>query len=251
MRIIDAHTHIGRQSIYDFDYTAEEMIDLLKDSGVSGAMFHPITGTMAVSEEDMISSAQEALMLYEKHPDFLYPGITLRAEFPEKSIYLLDMFYERGIVWAGELLSNYGDITAFDDERWLKIFRICAERNIIVQLHVKEDVLRLAKKLPELTVVVSHLSPPLMPELAELPNVHIDISGARGGLHRDSLLKARKIFGYRRLLYGSDMPGYDHDPYILRVKRDFPEGEQPFVFGGNLLELLRSHGSVPAFGEKW
>jgi len=251
MKIIDAHTHIGRQDIYDFDYTPEELICSLKRSGVSGALFHPLTGTMAKSAEDMDAAAEESLMLYGKFPDFLYPGMTIRPEFPEKSIRIMDMFRERKLVWVGECLSNYGENIPFDDERWMKLFRICSERHLIVQLHINPDAVRVAKLLPELTVVVSHLNPVILPELSELPNVFIDISGRRGGLSRDSLINARKLFGYSKLIYGTDMPGYDHDPFIIRVKRDFPVSEQPQVFSGNLFRLLKEHGSAPAFGEKW
>ena len=250
MQIIDAHTHIGKQNCYEFQETPDEMIFSQKKSGVNGAIFHPMTGTVAASEEDMENAAAEALALYEKNPDFLYPGITIRPEFPEKSLYLLDMFCERGFVWVGECLSNYGEKIQFDDERWVKLFRICAERNLIVQLHNAPDVVRLAKLLPELTVVGSHLYPAILPELVDLPNVVVDISGMHGGLYRHAIEHARSMFGYERLLYGTDMPGYDQDAFIVRTKRDFPEEEQEAVFAGNLLKLLREHNSCPAFGQK-
>ena len=250
MEIIDVHTHIGWQNCYDFRDEPEELLSDLKKSGVTGAVFHPMRGVTAVCEDDMTNAAEEALELYEKYPDFLYPGITVRPEFPEKSLYLLDMFCERKFVWVGECLSNYGDKIPFDDERWLKIFRVCAERNLIVQLHNAPDVVRLAKLLPELTVIGSHLYFDVLPELVDLPNVHVDISGMHGGLCRKTLIRARELFGYERLLYGTDMPGYDHDAFIMRVRRDFPEAEQPAVFAGNLLKLLREHDSCPAFKKR-
>ena len=71
-----------------------------------------------------------------------------------------------------------------------------------------------------------------------------------GGLYRHAIEHARSMFGYERLLYGTDMPGYDQDAFIVRTKRDFPEEEQEAVFAGNLLKLLREHNSCPAFGQK-
>ena len=251
MKIIDAHTHIGKQNCYNFQYeTPDDMIHSLKESGISGAVFHPMTGTVAATEKDMVNAAEEALTLCGKHPDFLYPGITIRPEFPDKSLYLMDMFCERGFVWVGECLSNYGEKILFDDERWMKLFRICAERNLIVQLHNAPDVVRLAKLLPELTIVGSHLYPDILPGLVDLSNVVIDISGMHGGLYTHALLHARSMFGSERLLFGTDMPGYDQDSFIVRTRRDFPEEEQEAVFSGNLLRLLQEHNSCPAFGDK-
>ena len=53
MQIIDAHTHIGKQNCYEFQETPDEMIFSQKKSGVNGAIFHPMTGTVAATEEDM------------------------------------------------------------------------------------------------------------------------------------------------------------------------------------------------------
>ena len=238
MMMIDCHTHVGTH--HTFSETPDEMIQSLRSSGLSGMLSCPMSGTMAADEKELIAGNEEALVLHEKHPDFLYPGTALHPLYPEKSIYYLEKFGERGLFWTGENLSYHCEIP-FDDERWLKLFRICNERHLVVQLHNAPDVVKLAAALPELTIVGSHLNPEVLPQLVQYENVYIDISGFHGGLCRGTIPRARSLFGAQRLLFGSDFPGYDVEPFILRVKQFFPESEQADVFAGNLLNLMKKH----------
>lgn len=246
MTIIDAHTHLGAHPAQPG--TPEEMMTEFRACGIDGVQFCPMAGTMAHSEEELRSGNREALELYDRYPDFLYPGAALHPEYPEESRRALDAFSERKLVWVGEILSYHCQIP-FDDARWTKLFRICAERGLIVQMHNAPEVAKVAAAFPELTIVGSHLNPDVLPALAEFPNVMIDISGLHGGLCRGTLPKARAMFGAARLLFGSDAPGYDPAPFVMRVKRDFPETEQELVFSGNLFRLLREHGVKKAFGQ--
>lgn len=249
MFIIDAHTHLGNHPTQTG--TPEEMMQEFKECGLEGAVFCPMAGVMAQSGEDLRRGNLEALGLYDRYPDFLYPGAALHPGYPEQSRYALDAFIERKLVWVGELLADNSQIP-FDDERWMGFFRSCCEHHLIVQLHLHDapEVAVVAKTLPELTIIGSHLDPEVLPKLVDFPNVLIDISGYHGGLCRGTLPKARSMFGAERLLFGSDAPGYDPAPYMLRVKRDFPESEQQMVFGGNLLRILKKHGVSEAFGRQ-
>ena len=245
MIIIDTHTHVGfRPNESD---TPEELMQELKDVGIHGALFCPLSATAAHDEEELKRGNQEALDLYERHPDFLYPGVAFHPEYPAASRYFLDAFCERHLTWVGEILSYHCKVP-FDDPKWTELFKLCNERHMIVQMHNAPDVVAVAKAFPEMTIVGSHLHPEVLPHLVELPNVVIDISGFHGGLCRNTLPKARAMFGTQRLLFGTDFPGYDPAPFILRTKRDFPESEQPLLYSENIFKLLRQHGVKTAFG---
>ena len=247
MFMIDAHTHLGAHPAHPVP--PETMMAELRASGIRGAQFSPWAGTMAHNAEDLRRGNREALELYAHYADFLYPGVALHPDCPEESLRALDAFRERGLVWVGELLSYHCQIP-FDDERWMNLFKICCDRHLIVQMHNAPEVAEVAAALPELTIVGSHLSPEVLPALVDFPNVRIDISGLQGGLCRGTLPKARAMFGAERLLFGTDAPGYDPAPFVMRVERDFPAEEQPLIFGGNLLRLLKAHGVTAAFGKK-
>lgn len=234
MLILDAHTHLGHP---DYPGSPDELATDLRACGIDGALFSSFVGITAGSAEELRRGNREALELHERYPEFFYPGAALHPAFPEESIRALDAFRERGLVWVGELLSSPCGIP-FDDERWMRLFRICCDRGLIVQMHNVPEVAKVAAALPELTVVGSHLVPDVLPLLVDLHNVLVDISGRRGGLHWGTLPKARAMFGSERLLFGTDAPGYDPMPFVMRVRRDFPEAEQPLIFGGNLQRLL-------------
>lgn len=249
MFIIDSHNHLCKNAgkLYNFSDTPADMIGELRSGGISGTIFCPVDGTMCKSVDDLTAGNTEALELFDAYSDYLYPGVGLHPDFFEQSCYWLDKFCERNLVWTGENLSYHTNIL-FDDERWMKLFRICNERNLIVQLHNAPEVVKLAKALPELTIIGSHLNPDVIPQLVDLKNVYLDISGMHGGLCRNSLIRAREMFGAERLLFGTDYPGYDFLPFIERVKRDFSVAEQEMVFSGNVLKLLKEHGAREAFG---
>lgn len=245
MFIADCHTHIGSGE----NEPPEELIADLKMNGVSAALFCPMPATMCKSAEDLAAGNEDAFALYEKYPDFLYPGAGFHPDLFADSIYYMDKFCEAGLVWTGENLSYHTEIL-FDDERWMRIFRIACERNLIVQLHNVQEIAYVAKNLPELTIVGSHLYPEVIRKLVDFPNVYIDISGMNGGLTRGHLRLGKSLFGADRLLFGSDFPGYDVLPFVELCKRDFTPEEQEKVFSGNLFCLLKKHGAKRVFGRE-
>ena len=114
---------------------------------------------------------------------------------------------------------------------------------MIVQLHNHVSVAEIARRYPQLDIVAAHLYPEVLPLLTDFPNVIVDICGSNGGLCRNALLPAKEMFGHERLMFSSDFPIYDAEPYICRVKRAFPqEAEQQAVFSGNLKRLFKKHG---------
>lgn len=244
MFIIDAHTHLGAHPTQEG--SPEDMMNEFKACSLDGVLFCPMTGVMAEDAASLQQGNKEALALYDRYRDYLYPGASLHPLFPEESLYALDEFCERKLCWVGELLSYKCNIP-FDDPRWMELFKTCASRHLIVQMHNAVEVASVAARFPEMTIVGSHLDPKVLPLLADLPNVFIDISGLHGGLCRGTLQKARALFGAERLLFGSDAPGYDPAPFVMRVKRDFPEEEQKLVFSGNLLRILKQHGVKEIF----
>lgn len=238
MKIFDVHTHVGTFFATDGS-SVEEMIAELKSFGISKTVSSP--GPLADSAEKLIAGNREALTLREKYPDFYYPGCIVNPLFPEESLQCLAEFRECGLVWAGEWCSYCSNID-FDKNEWKPFFEFCAEHDMVVQLHNHPAVAEVAKRYDSLTIVASHLNQDVLPLLVDLQNVYVDISGMHGGLCRNTLIKARRMFGYERLLFGSDYPGYDALPFVIRTRRDFLPEELEMVFSGNLGKIMAAHG---------
>jgi predicted TIM-barrel fold metal-dependent hydrolase len=118
---------------------------------------------------------------------------------------------------------------------------------ILVDVISRPEVIdMLAPEYPDVNFVVAHLGSftdnwkahqQVVDQLARYANVFADTSGVR---QFDYLVKAIKVAGARKLLFGSDgpwlHPGLElHKIRLLRLK---PENEA-LVLGGNALRLLR------------
>ena len=234
MRIIDAHVHLGADNI-------DELKEELTNFGISKVISAPMIGTLAGNVEDLLQGNKEALECYEAHPDFYYPGVIVHPAFPGESLAALKEFFDRGLKWAGEWCSYKSEID-FDQPAWEPYFRFCCDHGMIVQMHNHESVAVIAARYPRLTIVGSHLNPQVLPLLAEYENVFIDISGLHGGLVRNTLPEAKKLFGTGRLIFGTDTPGYDASPFIMRCQRVFTAAECENIFSGNLCRIMKEHG---------
>ena len=103
--------------------------------------------------------------------------------------------------------------------------------------------------MPELNIVCAHITAEWLAPLAALPNVRLDLSGANGGLRLGSMESALAAFGPERLLWATDYTAFDPACFVIRLERAVPDPVMRRKIGsGNLLRLLASAGSVPAFG---
>lgn len=119
---------------------------------------------------------------------------------------------------------------------------------MIVQLHHSEGVIALAGRMPGLKIVCAHINPDWLDALAAHPDVRLDLSGVDGGLRPGMMEAALAAFGPDRLLWATDYTAFDPACFVIRAQRAFPDPEvRRKIFSENLLALLRSAGSVPAF----
>ena len=234
MEIFDAHVHIGAGN-------ADESFLELQNLGIRRVISSPMVGALAGSAEDLLQGNREALELFHARPEFYYPAVTVHPGFPRESMRSLRQFADLGLVWAGEWLTYKSGI-AFDRPEWEPFFRFCAEKEMVVQLHNHESVPVIASRYPELTIVASHLNPDVLPLLAGCDGVFVDISGMHGGLVRGTLTGTEKLFGTERLLFGTDYPGYDAEPFIVRCRRAFPVAGRRRIFSGNLRAIMEKRG---------
>ena len=126
------------------------------------------------------------------------------------------------------------------------------ELDIVGGVTLLADAAELAAKLPGLRVVIDHLPFDAMPDLEKLsgaPNLYAKVSNVlrRGGSwSRESLDRIWKVFGERRVIYGSNWPVSDRvAPYadVLNVVREYCAGKsvqaQENYFWRNALDAYR------------
>lgn len=254
--IIDSHVHLpsaNRAKENDGAFVSyfpdrRSAVDYAKQAGIGGMVFTTWEGVWCDTEAELENANREALEIYQTDRRYFYPGASIHPAFPETSGKWLGTFREQGLVWVGELVHyrpNRGD---YDSPQWLELFKQCRDYGMIVQLHASPGVIRLAKLLPELKIVNSHIDLSLLPGLAECPNVMLDVSGFAGGIRFNSMEFALKEFGPDRLLFGTDFTVYEPEAFLLRARHVFRDPEElEKLYSENLRTLLASAGETTAF----
>lgn len=254
--ILDSHVHLpssnhakeNEEAFLRYFPDRRTAVDYLRRTGTGGIIFTTWEGVWSDTEQELDSANAEVLEIQETDPGFFYPGASIHPAFPEASIRWLEIFRKKGLVWVGELVhyrANRGD---YDNPAWMKLFEVCRDFGMIVQLHASPSVIRLAKRLPDLKIVNSHIDEKLLPGLAECPNVMLDVSGFAGGLRLNAMESARREFGPDRLLFGTDFTVYEPEAFLLRSRNAFPDPEErEKLYSKNLLALLASAGAANPF----
>jgi len=246
--LIDAHTHMPSPSMEIYapvNDTVEKAVRYLRDAGTDAAIFTPWRAVFAESAEDLEQGNAQALALASEYDGFLYPGATIHPAFPELSLEWLARFRNLGYKWVGELV-QYKLPYHYTDPEFLRLAEACAEHGHILQAHIDEELIEVARRFPELTVVNSHIDMAACSRQAEAPNLWLDISGGVGGLYMGGIEAAYNAFGADRLLFGTDFTGYEPRSFQARLEAAVPNSEErEKVRWRNVVKLLEQAGSRP------
>ena len=245
--ILDSHSHFPTSSRAGRHFsTPLQQIEAWRQLGGNGTIFTTWQGVLGTSAKDVEEGNRDALEIYARHQDFVYPGVSIHPKFPELSLSWIREFHRQGFHWAGEWCPAAG--LEFDAPEYEPLFACCEELGMVVQLHNSSGIIQIAKQHPSLDIVVAHIHFDFLREEGSLPNVWQDISGYCGGLCWNSLEQAKDAFGIKRLFYGTDFDGYDPEVYIHRIQTHFTPEEQQDIFYRNLLAFLKKHQILNAFG---
>jgi len=222
--LIDAHTHMpspGMEIYAPVNDTVEKAVRYLRDAGTDAAIFTTWRGVFAESAEDLEQGNAEALALAKEYHGFLYPGATIHPAFPDLSLEWLARFRDLGYKWVGELV-QYKLPYHYTDPEFLRLAEACAEHRHILQAHIDDDLIEVARRFSELAVVNSHIDMAACVRQAEAPNLWLDISGGVGGLYMGGIEAAYNAFGADRLLFGTDFTGYEPRGFQVRLEAAVP-----------------------------
>lgn len=230
MKIFDFHLHPG----YDFhndelgyEITPEIFIEGLKKDGVnfcSGSVIHKDIRSRPIGDYEQIVPElnKEAYAFYERYTDMYTPGIHVHPEFVELSCKEVEYYAEKGVKLVGELVPYLMGWTSYADKRLIEILRVASERKMVLSIHPMNatDMEKMIQELPDMKIVVAHLGGYGLFDwsidmMKKYSNVYFDIS-AHGGSAQTVRDAVRKV-GKDRILYGSDYPGYQSQPFINAV----------------------------------
>ena len=222
--VIDFHTHPG----YDFhrfehgvDITPARFREDLVENGISRACGSVIESAMTRvplegQEEVMRGLNRRALALGGPGGElegFYLPGIHVHPAFVRASCEEIEKAVAMGARLVGELVPYMTGWKEYSCPGMIEIARFAAELGMVMSIHPSnpEDMSRLAAEVPNLKLVVAHLSgygqfEAHLEMLRRYENVCFDYS-AHGSDRDGTLHRAIDCGGRERVLFGTDYPG--------------------------------------------
>lgn len=204
--------------------TAERMIADMDQGGVDKAV---ILGAYRQTAENARETNDETLEVMQKYKDHIL-GFGVVAPHPlSEALDEVKRCVDSGMLGIGEL-NPYGQGISFEDPNFLTIVEACIDANLVLNLHVSEEVghfylgksttrlldyYHLAYRYPELKLVLAHWGGGLffyeiMPEVRRtLKNVYYDTATTPLLYPTQSIFNvALQCVSHKKLLYGSDYP---------------------------------------------
>ncbi|PWU06196.1 MAG: amidohydrolase [Verrucomicrobia bacterium] len=179
-------------------------------------------------EHQSTCNSQNAFYLrcFKEHPDRFIPFVSVQARDGERGLDDLKKAYEAGACGVGEIFPQAQGFK-MDDPVWLQIVEWAVEKGLPINMHVTEPVghdylgkiespleeyLFLAKRYPELKLILSHWGG-LLPFYELNPVVKMSFKNVYYDTAASPLLYDSKIYrlvieavGLDKIFFGSDYP---------------------------------------------
>lgn len=233
---IDSHCHIypekiaskavaGTDNFYGGKSVGLGTIDDLIDSGMKAGIDHFIVQSVATTPKQVESINNFIASEVAKHPDILTGLGTLH---PDSEDIKADVEHLLTLGLKGVKL--HPDIQAFpiDDERCLKIYDICQEKDLPVLMHTGDyrydysnpnRLLPVLEKYKNLTVIGAHLGGWSIWEEASIaykdyPNFYVDCSSSFNYIKPEMARDIIRRYGADKVLFATDYPMWDYKTEI-------------------------------------
>jgi uncharacterized protein len=242
MKIIDGHIHIGKWSNIFFNYetTVQQAISVMKFSGINAAVCLPANATSNEKLFHDINNQNEFKFYFAA---WINPEDKELDGFLEKNIDSISLFKIHPSIQRRRIT----------DESYKKYIRLAVENKKPVVVHCGrwkeiasyEYPLELAKKYPELKIILAHLGgdqPGLYLECAKevknlnSKNIYLGTESIREFYFVNRVVKT---VGADKIIFGSDYNLGLPKMYIPVIESlNIPDSEKELIFSGNLLKIL-------------
>jgi|WetSurMetagenome_2_1015567.scaffolds.fasta_scaffold10831_5 uncharacterized protein len=242
MKIIDGHIHIGKWSNIFFDYetTVRQAIDVMKTSGVDAAVCIPADATPNEKLLNEINSQSDFKFFFAA---WINPDDIKLDSFLDKNMDSVSLFKIHPSIQRRKIT----------DESYKKYIELAIDNNKPIVVHCGrwkemasyEYPLELAKKYPELKIILAHLGgdqPGLYLECAEevkrmnSKNIYLGTESIREFYFVNKVVKT---VGADNIIFGSDYNLCLPKMYIPIIESlDISDEEKELIFSGNISRLL-------------
>jgi len=266
---VDSHQHFWQLSRGDYNWLTSDFTCLYKDhlpELLAPALeLYGITSTIVVQAADSIDETYFLLELAKK-TDFI-AGVVGWVDFQANDVisHLASLSKNPYFKGIRPMLQDIDDPDWILNDDFAAIFDFLANNSLtfdalILDIHL-EQITSIAKRYPQLNIVVNHLAKPDLTKpmstkwqhqltcLAELENVSIKFSGLMTqaatdcvdvAIYRQYFQLIYQLFGPKRILWGSDWPVVNmNGSYALwhdisqALINELPKAEQQLIWSEN------------------
>lgn len=259
--VIDCHTHIStcNREGETFEHTLGQMLASMRSVGVAHSFVMPDS-----EHGTCVSDLARTLELVRGHPELSVLGTACIPALTAHDIAELDNLACAERIVGMKLYPGFEEFYP-NDEVCQSIYDICLRHDLPVLFHAGETmnepwreqynhpdaIAPLAKRLPDLKIVIAHFCQPHIEACRDLlltcPNVHADISGlaARSVVNRcgkdeiDAVLLAVTSRDPGKLLFGTDWPLCSVSDHIALVESlPIADADKAMILSENALRLF-------------
>jgi hypothetical protein len=247
--VIDIHCHVGS----DAD-GGEMSFDNLRNSMNRWGIDKSVVFSFSGSNDQMVRQSLDILEK-SKNCDWVIPLLRVDPKVIGKDdlVSLLDKGFK------GLKLHPSGQDFIVDDEEICWIYKLCEERGLPVLIHAAAKhngshprrIVSLAEKFPSLKIIMAHFfgdDVDIMELGGKYPNLYTDISINSRTLR---INQAVNKYGFRNLVFGSDIPYDSQGVALLKIKEaGLSKEDEDLILGGNAAKILGLDSDVVKEGER-
>ena len=230
MLLVDAHTHVGVERLFNIVMTQEELLREMDRNGIDIALVQPQAGA-----PDIMRNHEEIAELSQKHPGRIYgmasfsPVTDDEGEYFERVRWAIEDLGFKGI----KLHTNGHGVSPLNPYSQ-KIFEACLRFSVPAMVHTGAGIpqalpslcIPIARKYPDLKLVLAHAGGGMFAQEAmivaqECENVYLETSW----VSPPDVGAFIKTLGADRVMFGSDL--FENITPYLSLYRSLPlSGEE-------------------------
>ncbi len=244
--IIDMHVHLWEHSL---ERDKQTLTGMLERYNIAWLGVMPLWGGHYPTPEQMRAGNRTAVEFCRQDPQHCKFYVTVN---PRHSAQAVDEV-KWGIEEAGAVCVKVWVGARADEPCIFPLAEACIEHDIPLLLHSfhkkvgqlahetdAQHVEFLAKRYPELKIVMAHLAGNHLwgcAHIADCPNVWSDISGSY--CETGTVENAVKTLGVERVLFGSDAPGADYLVNVAKLEEaDLTDEQRRMILHDNAARLF-------------
>jgi len=231
MKILDAHSHIGKCRVFDLNVTEEDLIKNMDAKGIDAAVVQPFPGA---DPQPPVDVHDRIAKLAGKHPSRVFGMASVNPHLPMEVWRKEVDRCIKDLKFVGVKLHTIGHAILPTSADGKMIFETANSLNVPVMVHtglgipfaLPSMVVPAAKKFPNLKIILGHAGFNIATGEAVIvasvfKNIYLECSYCIGG----DIIWAMNELGSDRVMFGSDVPS-NMQTELVKIKEAGATSEQ-------------------------